>query len=504
MEKKKKRLSQITQQLFEIGKLPPQAVDLEMAIIGALILDRDACNTVIDILPLEAFYKEQHMLIYRAIRTLWDAGHPIDILTVIQTLKASNDLEMAGGALYISQLTNRVGSAANTEYHARIVTQKAIQRKYIQGATEIIRKGYDETTDVFDMMLEADKIITDIGDLIISGTIPLFESAVQETVREIAETKSNDGIIGLPTPFKELNRLIKGWQKKLFYLLAGRPAMGKSTMLIDFVRCICNTDPSVPILIFSLEMTRSQLIKRIISAESGILFDLIQTGKLSNAQFNLLHETKERVKKWKLFIDDTAGLTIAQIRGIAKKYKTKEGIQFIGLDHIQKVTLGEEGKGVNREQEVNKVADRLKNTAKDLDLPIVALAQLSRAVDQRTGDHMPQLSDLRDSGGLEQEADSVLFLTRPVVYGITEDEEGNDIKDQAKIKVAKNRDGEVDEFKLRFNGHVSRFDELDAPLPSVHTDNSGSGSGETYTNQTMAPNEDFLKPNDNKDIPAPF
>lgn len=503
--RKKKKSSNDRPELFEIGKVPPQAIDLEQAVLGALMLDRDALNNVLDILRWDSFYEPKHQLIFKVINYLFEQGFPVDILTVTQEIKKREQLELVGGAYYITQLTNRVASSANTEFHARIVTQKAIQRRYIATCTQIIKDAYEDNADVFDLMAQADDMIAEVGEFVISGSILSFDKRIENAVERIRAASTHEGMLGISTPYRKLNDAMNGWQKKLFYLIAARPRMGKTTMVCDIILHAALVE-NKPILFFSLEMTAEEIVDKLLSSYASIKFEDLKKGNLSNDEWNKLHDAKTFLKKYNIFIEDTAGLTISQIRGIAKKYKTRENVEMVIIDHIQKVAGDKENQ--NREQEVNMISDRCKNMAKDLDIPVISLAQLNRSVDNRKeDDKMPNLSDLRESGGLEQEADMVMFIMRPVVYGIVEDSEGNDLTNIAKVKLAKNRGGKEDEFKLIFEGDYQRFrNEENYDNPPYRTEPPQDPNKEIIVDNKIQPNEDFLRGNVNSNNAedAPF
>lgn len=438
------------------GKLMPNDEQLEQVVLGGLLLSSSEIHSVMDLLKEDLFYKEQHQLIFKAVKTLFDSNMPVDLITVVRQLRQDGNLDNIGGAYVISQLTNRVASAANLEYHIRLLTELAIRRNLILSSSLTLNDAYAGQIDVFELLDKTETEFDKISDLIVNGTVSDMKNIVEITVEEIKQTRLNEGVIGKQTGYLDMDARLLGLQKKRLYILAARPGAGKTTLGLNIIKNAAFLS-NAKILMFSLEMTKEELAKKLLSDISEIQFENIKKGELSEEQWVRLKEAQQSLAKLNVFIEDKAGLTAQQIRTIARKYKRKEEIELVVIDHLQKIHTGVMGQ--NREQEVNAIADTLKNMAKDLDLPVLALCQLSREVDKRP-DKVPQLSDLRESGGIEQEADVVMFIFRPAMYGITHDAEGNDVSQQAKIIIAKDRAGKIGDFNLRFNGELSRFENL--------------------------------------------
>ncbi len=480
----RKRLTKAgaNQQLMDIGKMPPQAVELEEAVLGALMLEKDALTNVIDILKAESFYKDANSRIFGAIERLFTRSEPVDILTVTQELKKTGELEMVGGAYYITQLTNRVASAANAEFHARIVAQKYIQRELIRTSTETIKDAYEESSDVFDLLDKAEKSLFSIVEGNIKKNYDKMSTLIRKAIEQIEVAKNKkDGLSGIPSGLTALDRLTSGWQKSDLVILAARPAMGKTALVLSVARNAA-VDFNKPVAVFSLEMSSLQLVTRLISSESELSGEKLKKGSLADHEFEQLNAKIQKLAEAPLFIDDTPGLSVFELRAKARRLKEQHNIELIIIDYLQLMTAGGEGRG-NREQEISTISRSLKGLAKELNVPVIALSQLSRAVETRGGDKKPQLSDLRESGAIEQDADMVMFIHRPEYYGITEDENGAPTVGVGELIVAKHRNGPVDSVKVRYIGQYTKFADLDVLDNNVDYGSSSSAG--------MMPNEDF-------------
>jgi len=442
------------------GKMPPQAVELEEAVLGAVMLEKDALTSVIDILKSESFYKDANSRIYRAIEQLFIRSEPVDILTVTQELKKTGELDLVGGAYYITQLTNRVASAANAEFHARIVAQKHIQRELIRISTKTINDAYEDSSDVFDLLDEAEKNLFSIVEGNIRKNYDKMSTLIKQAIEQIEATRNNKGSFsGVPSGLTALDRITAGWQKSDLVIIAARPAMGKTALVLTMARNAV-VEWNKPVALFSLEMSSLQLVTRLIASESELSSEKIKKGELEEYEFLQLNEKIKKIAEAPLFIDDTPGLSIFELRAKARRLKEQHKIELLIVDYLQLMTAGGEGKG-NREQEIATISRSLKGLAKELNIPVIALSQLSRAVESRGGDKRPQLSDLRESGAIEQDADMVLFIHRPEYYGITEDGEGGDTRGMAELIVAKHRNGPIDTAKTRYIGQFTKFADLD-------------------------------------------
>ncbi|MFN5325008.1 MAG: replicative DNA helicase [Bacteroidota bacterium] len=444
------------------GKLPPQAVDLEEAVLGALMLEKDALSAVVDILKPACFYKEAHRLIFAVIHELFNAAQPIDILTVTHALKKKGELELVGGAYYISQLTSRIASAANIEYHARIILQKHIQRELIRISGETIRDSYEDNMDVLELLDRAEKNLFEIAEGNIRRNYEDMPSLVTKAMKEIeVAANQKDGITGVPSGFTELDRVTSGWQKSDLVIIAARPGMGKTAFVLSLARNAAVKFGN-PVAFFSLEMSSIQLVNRLISAESGIVSDKIRKGMLENHEWEQLNSKIKPLLDAPLYIDDTPALSVFELRAKCRRLVAEKKVCMIIIDYLQLMVAGGDSKVGNREQEISTISRSLKAIAKELSVPILALSQLSRAVETRGSSKRPQLSDLRESGAIEQDADMVMFIYRPEYYDLDQDENGQSTQGLAEINVAKNRNGALKSVNLKFIGNLTRFEDLDS------------------------------------------
>ncbi len=448
---------------LEHGRLQPQAVDLEEAVLGAMMLEKEAVNTAIDILQPRSFYKESHQKIFEIIQDLFQKSEPIDILTITNALKQKGELEVVGGPYYITQLTNRVASAANIEFHARIISQKYIQRELIRISTEIITDAYDETTDVFTLLDKAESGLFGVTEGNIRKNYDSMSTLIRSAIKQIEQAKGQEGnVIGVASGFTALDRITNGWQPSDLVILAARPAMGKTAFALSLARNAA-VDFQKPVAVFSLEMSSLQLVTRLISSESELSSGKLRSGNLRNDEIEQIHAKITDLAEAPIFIDDTPGISVFELRAKARRLKSQHDIQLLIVDYLQLMTAGSEGsKTGNREQEISTISRSLKSIAKELNIPVIALSQLSRAVESRGGDRRPQLSDLRESGSIEQDADMVMFINRPEYYGLTEDEEGNSTLGVANIIIAKHRNGAIGDVQLKFTPELAKFSDLDS------------------------------------------
>lgn len=445
---------------LELGKIPPQALDLEEAVLGALMLEKEAVVTILDVLKPECFYKESHQKIFQAIVNLSTKLDPIDLLTVTDELRTLGTLDEVGGPVYLAQLSSKVGSAAHLEYHAKIVAQKYIQRELIRVSSEIQQQAFDESIDVDDLLDFSESELFKVAEGNIKRETRIISLVVSEALERLDEaSKREDGLSGAPSGFTQLDRLTSGWQPSDLVIVAARPSMGKTAFVLSMARNM-SVEYKVPIAFFSLEMSSVQLVNRLLVSETELAHDKIRTGKLSQTEWTQLTSKIADLKESKIFIDDTPALSIFELRAKCRRLKAQHGIGAIIVDYLQLMTGPSETKG-NREQEVSSISRSLKAIAKELNIPIIALSQLNRSVETRGGNKRPQLSDLRESGAIEQDADMVLFIHRPEYYGFNEDEEGNSLIGLAEIIVAKHRNGPVGDLKLRFRSELAKFTDVE-------------------------------------------
>lgn len=455
------RINKNVSSVDNIGRIPPQAVDIEQAVLGALMLEKNAVTDVIDILSDRSFYDPKHQYIYAAIKELFGSSKPIDILTVTELLKKNGELEASGGPIYISQLTSRIASTAHVEYHARIISEKFIKRELIRMSSDILKEAYDETNDVFDVLTKAEGDLFKIAENNMSKAVDLMQNVVREAIEEIEKASENtDGISGVPTGFIGLDKITAGWQRSDMIVIAARPAMGKTAFVLSMAR---NTavDHNMGVAIFSLEMSSVQLVKRLIASEARLPAEKLRKGDLKEHEFQQLHTRIAKLATAPIYIDDTPGISIFDLRAKCRRLKMQYDIQVVIIDYLQLMTAGS-GKGNgNREQEISSISRSIKEIAKELNVPVIALSQLSRSVEQRGGDKKPVLSDLRESGAIEQDADIVSFIYRPEYYGMMQDEDGNSNQGIGEIIIAKHRNGALESVRLRFIKEYARFDNID-------------------------------------------
>ena len=489
---------------LERGKLPPQALELEEAVLGAMMIDKKGLDQVIDILQPDAFYKEGHRHIFESMAQLFIDTQPIDLLTVSAQLKKNGKLELAGGDFYLIQLTQKISSSAHIEFHSRIILQKFIQRSLIKISAEIIEESYDESTDVFDLLDKAESKLYEVKQGNIKRNTETAQTLVNQAKKRIEEIANKEGLSGVATGFEKLDKITSGWQPSDLIIIAARPGMGKTAFVLSMARNIA-IDFGHPVALFSLEMSSVQLITRLISSETGLSSEKLRTGKLEKHEWEQLSVKVKDLEKAPLYIDDSASLSIFDLRAKARRLSSQHGIKLIIVDYLQLMTAGgSNGKGNgNREQEISTISRNLKALAKELEVPVIALSQLSRAVETRGSSKRPLLSDLRESGAIEQDADIVSFIYRPEYYKLDawDDNEGAPTAGQAEFIIAKHRNGSLDSVRLKFIANLGKFDNLDEfvagydDLPSkMNKDNSAF-----LTKNLPSPNEAFGSNLDSED-----
>jgi len=441
-----------------VGRVQPRDTDIEQAVLGALMLEKDAYVTVCDILKPESFYEPAHVKIYEAIQTLGARQQPIDMLTVTEQLRLNQTLKEAGGPAYISELTMRVSSAAHVEYHARIVAQKYLARELISFASSIESKAFDESNDVDDLLQEAEGKLFEISQRNVKKDVTQIDPVIDQAISQIQNAANREsGLSGLETGYHELDKLTSGWQNSDLIIIAARPAMGKTAFVLSMAQNMA-VRYNTPVAIFSLEMSNLQLVNRLISNICELEGEKIKSGRLSQLEWDQLMSRIKHLTGAPLYIDDTASLSIFELRTKARRLVREHQVKFIVIDYLQLMNASGMKFG-SREQEVSMISRSLKQLAKELNIPIVALSQLNRQVESRTDGKRPQLSDLRESGAIEQDADIVCFIHRPEYYlKASEDAAGNDIRGLAEFIVAKHRSGRVDDIKLRFRSKFARFE----------------------------------------------
>jgi replicative DNA helicase len=491
----------------DIGKVPPQATDIEQVVLGAMMLEKEALNDTINIITKDSFYDPRHQFIYGAMHDLFASTKPVDLITVTDRLQKNGELEAAGGVAYIAQLTNRVASSSHIEFHARIIAEKFIKRELIKVSSEIIRDSYDDTFDVFDLLNKAESNLFQIAESNMTKQASTMQNIVGDAIAEIEKARNNpDGISGTPSGFHDLDKITSGWQKSDMIVIAARPGMGKTALVLSMAR---NTavDYNMGVAVFSLEMSAVQLVKRLIAGEARIDSEKLRKGNLADHEFQQLHSRITALSAAPIFIDDTPAISIFDFRAKCRRLKAQHDIQLVIIDYLQLMSA-KDGKGSgNREQEISNISRSIKEIAKELNIPIIALAQLSRSVEQRGGDKKPILSDLRESGAIEQDADIVSFIYRPDYYGIVKDDDGNSNHGIGEIIIAKHRNGKTDRVRLRFVPEYARFENLTQAYDNNDStfDSTFESEANTYTMPSKMSAEnginDFL---DNSKEDSPF
>ncbi len=490
------------------GSVPPQAVELEEAVLGALMLENDLITTVQEYLTRDSFYTEEHRLIYQAIDELSQARKPTDLYTVTERLKSKHELTKVGGATYLAQLTQKVGSAANIEFHARIIAQKYVQRELIRSAVEIQRRSYDSAVDVTDLIDFAESEILKITDGHVKRSVQSASDILRRTMLQIEEAGKNDSkYSGICSGFASIDNVTLGWQPSDLIIVAARPSMGKTAFVLSMARNM-TVDYDTPVAFFSLEMSAGQLMTRLIVAETGLPGTLIRSGKLSPEQWKHLEESVKPLGMAPLYIDDTPALSIFEFRSKARRMHSHNGVKLIIIDYLQLMTGPSDNKG-NREQEVAFISRTLKAIAKELNVPIIALSQLNRSAEARGGSKRPQLNDLRESGAIEQDADIVAFIHRPEYYGFTQTEDGLPTAGLAEIIIAKHRNGAVTDIPMKFLKDQARFADMegaggDSPVAGEQYDDYASGSGDSSSSIRNVTSTEFDVPGSHQLGEVPF
>jgi len=487
------------------GRIPPQAIDMEEAVLGAVMLESDAVITVIDLLKEGCFYKEANRKIFDAVRSLSTKEMPVDLYTVTEELRSKGDLDIVGGPVYLAQLTAKVVSAANVEYHARIVAQKFIQRELIRVATTMQAMAYDDSYDITDLLDKSENDLFQIAEGNVKREILPIDTVIRKAIEEMEEAgRQEDGLVGVPSGFSKLDRLTSGWQKSDLAIIAARPSMGKTAFALTMARNIA-IEHKRKVAIFSLEMSSVQLVNRLITAETELPGDKIKNGRLNEAEWKLLEKRIKKLVEAPIYIDDTPAISVFELRAKCRRLKAHNKLDIAIVDYLQLMTGPPEAG--NREQEVSLISRSLKSIAKELNIPILALSQLNRAAEQRGGYKRPQLSDLRESGAIEQDADMVIFIHRQEKYGLFEFEDGKSAIGMAEIILSKNRNGPVGDVRLRFRDERAQFADYDE-FDLEDIPGKSSGGSQTITLGSKMNNDDLHKrdgafSNDQEDYSEP-
>ncbi|MEY8758532.1 replicative DNA helicase [Chryseobacterium tongliaoense] len=486
------------------GKMPPNAVDFERLVIGTFLIDKKGLDHSVDLLTPEVFYDPRHKVIFATILKLYEGNQPVDIMTIIQDLKKEDKLLSAGGDHYIIDLTMGVSSSAHIEYHVRVILEKYILRSLINVSANVIDSSYKESTDVFELLDKAEQSFFEITNGTIKKGFDTANSLVKQAIDTIKSLKDKQGLSGVPSGFRDIDKETGGWQNSDLIIIAARPAMGKTAFLLSMARNIA-VGHKIPMALFSLEMASVQLITRMIASETRISSEKLRKGTLDDEEWQRLFSNVSELENAPLFIDETPSLSIFDFRAKCRRLVMQHGVRLIMVDYLQLMTAGG-GKGTgNREQEISMISRSLKAIAKELNVPVIALSQLSRSVETRPGKR-PQLSDLRESGAIEQDADIVSFIFRPEYYKISvwdNDEEGQETstENQAELIIAKHRNGATADVRLSFLKHFAKFGDIEAALdgggyPSNFGSNEPSGFDKIKT--TIQPGAAFDLPDNSQ------
>ena len=461
-------------QVSELGRLQPQATELEEAVIGACLIEKDAFAQVVDILKPESFYDTKHRLIFSAIKRLAGENKPVDILTVTEELRRSGDIDQAGGPFYVTELSGKVLSSAHIEYHANIIAQKALARELISYSSRIQKSAFDDSQDIGELMQAAEGELFELSRSNMKKDFTQINPVINEAYKLLQKAAANtDGLSGLTSGFDALDAMTSGWQNSDLVIIAARPAMGKTAFVLSMAKNMC-VDHKIPVAMFSLEMSNVQLVNRLIVNVCEIPGEKIKSGQLVQYEWAQLDYKIRSLYDAPLYVDDTPSLSVFELRTKARRLVKDYGVKIIIIDYLQ--LMNASGMSYNsRQEEVSTISRSLKGLAKELNIPIIALSQLNRSVEQRVGTNdspdskRPQLSDLRESGAIEQDADMVCFIHRPEYYKIYKDQYGNDLRGLAEIIIAKHRNGAVGDVRLRFKGEFARFanigDDQAVPMP---------------------------------------
>ncbi len=457
------------------GRVPPQAVDVEQSVLGAMLLEREAIPKAIEILRAESFYSAKHKKIFTAITQLFERSNPVDLITLTEELRRRSELEEIGGAYYLTELTTQVASAANVEYHSRIIAEKYLLRKLIETMTTLVGEAYDPGSDAFELLDMAEAEIFGISDSQLRRPASSITDVIKTTLQQLEAIHGREGgITGVPSGFSKLDEYTSGFQRSDLIIVAARPSMGKTAFALTCGRNAA-LHPQYPtgVAIFSLEMGAEQLAQRMLTSEARIDAQAARTGRMKDRDWQALARAAGRLSAAPIFIDDTPGLSVLELRAKCRRLKAEHDIGLVIVDYLQLMHATTTNRNANREQEIAHISRSLKSLAKELNVPVIALSQLSRAVESRGGDKRPQLSDLRESGSIEQDADVVCFIYRAERYGITVDEHGNSTEGLADILIGKQRNGPIGTVQLAFVDQYARFENL----TSYYSAPEGGGDG---------------------------
>ena len=474
-------------QVDQYGHKQPQNLDMEVAVLGALMVEQDSYGLVAELLKPESFYDHRHQLIYQAIQSLNAEQKPVDIMTVINQLETTDNLEAAGGEVYLMQINAQVASSAHIEYHAKIIAQKSLQRQLITFASIIQTKAFDATIDVADLMQEAESNLYAIAQKNMKKDFTQIDPVISQVYELIQKAQAKEGgLSGLPTGFHELDKITNGWQNSDLIIIAARPSMGKTAFALSMIKRMA-VDYKIPCAMFSLEMSNQQLVQRLMINVSELSGEKLRSGQLAPYEWGQLDKRVRQLYNAPIYSDDTPSLSVFELQTKARRLVHDLGVKAIMIDYLQLMQASVYSN--NRQEEVSMVSRALKGLAKELNVPVIALSQLNRGVESREGfeGKQPVLSDLRESGAIEQDADIVCFIHRPEYYKLFVDDKGYDWHGKAMFIIAKHRNGSVGDIKLAFRSEFARFSDLETNIPLPGTQESDMGG--RYVSPKMTPEE---------------
>ena len=486
---------------MEKGRLPPQALKVEQAVLCGILIDRTSFDRIDDILEPEMFYLEEHGLIFSAATNLNRKGSVVDLKTVTEQLIEDGSIDKVGGVSKLIKLSQKVSSSAHIEHHARIIQEKHILRSLIEVSSNIIEKSYDETNSVFDTVEYAETKIYEATKNKIKTQAVKIDKLFEELTQRLENQKNHEGLNGVETGFSELDKITSGFQPSDLVVLAARPGMGKTAFMLSMARNIA-VEKEVPVAIFSLEMSSMQVMTRFVSAETNIPINKVRDGTLDSDQWNEIYEKSTSLGDAPIFIDETPQLSIYELRSKVRRLYSEHNIGIIMVDYLQLMTVSERGRHQNREQTISTISSTLKGIAKELDIPVVALSQLNRAVERRDKSR-PQLSDLRESGAIEQDADIVAFLYRPEYYNMDHWEDGTPTENEAEIIISKHRNGATGQIRIGFNAPISKFTNDRPELGSIYYKEQYKLSSKMNDDKPYSDGRDDVK-NPDEEEPTPF
>ena len=474
-------------QVDQYGHKQPQSLDMEVAVLGALMVEQTSYGLVAELLKPESFYDHRHQLIYQAIQTLNAEQKPVDIMTVINQLESTDNLEAAGGEVYLMQISAQVASSAHIEYHAKIIAQKSLQRQLITFASLVQTKAFDATIDVADLMQEAESMLYAIAQKNMKKDFTQIDPVISQVYELIQKAQAKEGgLSGLPTGFHELDKITNGWQNSDLIIIAARPSMGKTAFALSMIKRMA-VDYKIPCAMFRLEMSNQQLVQRLMINVSELSGEKLRSGQLAPYEWGQLDKRVRQLYNAPIYIDDTPSLSVFELQTKARRLVHDYGVKAIMIDYLQLMQASVYSN--NRQEEVSMVSRALKGLAKELNVPVIALSQLNRGVESREGfeGKQPVLSDLRESGAIEQDADIVCFIHRPEYYKLFVDDKGYDWHGKAMFIIAKHRNGSVGDIKLAFRSEFARFSDLETNIPLPGTQESDMGG--RYVSPKMTPEE---------------